>query len=180
MPKRSASPRDEHLPQGLVAGGLAFEVVAAAAEGTVTPPEWVQLTPRGRVTARDGRVFVYVVGNGAGFDLGRRTEAEQRAVGRLRWPVAVLPDGLAARLQTPARVIALSVEDAAKMRAKHPLERRHFDEIDALLADYDDATVAANGKLVVTGRVDGRLRRLVVKLTSAGELLLNSYHFRRD
>ena len=49
------------LPAGLETGGLAFEVVMAAGQngGAATPPEWIQLTPRGRVTARDGRPFVF-------------------------------------------------------------------------------------------------------------------------
>jgi phage I-like protein len=39
-------------------GGFAFEVAMAAAGGDkAAPPDWIQLTPRGRVTARDGRPF---------------------------------------------------------------------------------------------------------------------------
>jgi phage I-like protein len=47
------------LPAGLIAGVAAFEVVMAAAQagGELVPPEWVQLTPRGDVVARDGRSF---------------------------------------------------------------------------------------------------------------------------
>ncbi|MCT4491798.1 phage protease [Bosea minatitlanensis] len=47
------------LSEGLVAGIAAFEVVMASAQagGEQQPPEWVQLTPRGAVTARDGRSF---------------------------------------------------------------------------------------------------------------------------
>ncbi|TCR70515.1 phage protease [Bosea sp. BK604] len=47
------------LPAGLIAGVAAFEVVMAAAQvgGELQPPEWVQLTPRGDVIARDGRPF---------------------------------------------------------------------------------------------------------------------------
>lgn len=46
------------LPAGLVAGGVAFAVeLAAGQDGARTAPAWVQLTPRGQVTARDGRVF---------------------------------------------------------------------------------------------------------------------------
>ncbi|PZU93117.1 MAG: hypothetical protein DI527_07665 [Chelatococcus sp.] len=48
------------LPAGLSAGGIVFAVeMAAAADGSRTPPEWVQLTPRGQVTARDGRLFLF-------------------------------------------------------------------------------------------------------------------------
>lgn len=45
------------LPDGLATGGVAFEIMlAAAAEGAErTPPEWIQLTPRGDITTRDGR-----------------------------------------------------------------------------------------------------------------------------
>lgn len=47
------------LPEGLIAGIAAFEVVMASAQagGETQPPEWVQLTPRGDVIARDGRPF---------------------------------------------------------------------------------------------------------------------------
>lgn len=43
----------------LETGGFAFEVVGANASGDRVPPEWVQLTPRGAVEARDGRRFVF-------------------------------------------------------------------------------------------------------------------------
>ncbi len=44
------------LPAALETAGLVFEIVLAAGEnGAVTPPEWIQLTPRGKVTARDTR-----------------------------------------------------------------------------------------------------------------------------
>lgn len=51
----------ETLPAGLTAGGFAFEVVLAAADGAgeFAPPQWVQLTPRGRAFTRDGREFVF-------------------------------------------------------------------------------------------------------------------------
>lgn len=43
---------------GLQFGGVAFEVaMAAAGDGAPTPPDWIQLTPRGPVKARDGRSF---------------------------------------------------------------------------------------------------------------------------
>lgn len=47
-------------PEGLQIGGVCFEVaMAAAGDGQPLPPEWIQLTPRGAVTARDGRSFVF-------------------------------------------------------------------------------------------------------------------------
>lgn len=46
--------------EGLQLGGVCFEVaMAAAGDGQPQPPEWIQLTPRGAVTARDGRSFVF-------------------------------------------------------------------------------------------------------------------------
>lgn len=46
------------LPSGLSTGGFAYEVVLAAAGGEqASPPEWIQLAPRGEVVARDGRRF---------------------------------------------------------------------------------------------------------------------------
>ena len=49
------------LPEGLAAGVAAFEIVMTAAQGggNPTPPQWIQLTPRGAVTARDGRPFSF-------------------------------------------------------------------------------------------------------------------------
>ena len=45
----------------LETGAAAYEVVLAAAESgkAPSPPEWLQLTPRGDVTARDGRKFSF-------------------------------------------------------------------------------------------------------------------------
>lgn len=48
------------LPAGLTAGGVAFAVeLATAQDGTSQPPAWIQLTPRGQVTARDSRIFIF-------------------------------------------------------------------------------------------------------------------------
>lgn len=49
------------LPAGLVAGVALFEISLAAADGKAAkaPPEWVQIAPRGSVTARDGRRFYF-------------------------------------------------------------------------------------------------------------------------
>lgn len=129
---------------------------------------------------RQDPVFDYVVGNGAGFDLERRRDPAQATAGRLRWPVAVLPDALAMRLGTSSRTIALSVEDAVKIKTQHPIVRDHYEELQGLLDAAEEISVAGNNKLVVTGRVGGKLRRAIIKRTGAGELLLNSYHFRRD
>lgn len=43
------------LPAGLTTGGVTFEVALSAAGDAFVPPEWIQLTPRGEITARDGR-----------------------------------------------------------------------------------------------------------------------------
>lgn len=51
---------ESSLPAGLTAGGIAFAVeMAAGQDGAARPPEWIQLSPRGQVTARDGRVFSF-------------------------------------------------------------------------------------------------------------------------
>lgn len=65
--------RDDALPAGLTAGGFAFEIVLAAAQDghEPVPPEWIQLTPRGRATARDGREFLFDPEHlASGFDDG--------------------------------------------------------------------------------------------------------------
>lgn len=49
-----------HLPEGLTTGGFVFDVATASGSPAgAAPPEWIQLTPRGAVTARDGRPFVF-------------------------------------------------------------------------------------------------------------------------
>lgn len=51
---------ESRLPAGLSAGGVAFAVeMAAGQDGAPRPPEWIQLSPRGQITARDGRVFSF-------------------------------------------------------------------------------------------------------------------------
>ncbi|MFD2676070.1 phage protease [Camelimonas lactis] len=45
---------------GVSMGAVAFEVaLAAAGDGEAVLPEWIQLTPRGRVNTRDGRAFAF-------------------------------------------------------------------------------------------------------------------------
>lgn len=60
MTSRPALCDSTSLPAGLTAGGIAFAVeLAAGQDGARTPPDWIQLAPRGQVTARDGRVFIF-------------------------------------------------------------------------------------------------------------------------
>lgn len=47
------------LPAGVTTGGVTFEVALSASADGFVPPEWIQLTPRGEVTARDGRHVVF-------------------------------------------------------------------------------------------------------------------------
>lgn len=48
------------LPDGLTAGGMVFEVaLASATDGSEVLPDWIQLTLRGPIVARDGRPFVF-------------------------------------------------------------------------------------------------------------------------
>lgn len=120
-------------------------------------------------------VFDYVVGNGSGFDHTRRLAPDQAATGRLRWPVAALPDRLAARLQTTSRTVALSVADAAKIKAKHPEIEAAFweglqDQLEAPEAIADD------GKLRLLIRIKGAPYVVVLKRTAASEILINSAH----
>lgn len=129
---------------------------------------------------RQDPVHDFVVRNEGGFDAARPRDPAQRDLGRLRWPVTTLPDRLAAQLGTEARVVSVSVADAAKMATKHRLTPAHYHELDQVLAAVEHSSVSENGKLTVIGRVGGKLRRAVIKLTALGELLLNSYHFRED
>lgn len=120
-------------------------------------------------------VFTYVTENGAGFDHQRRLDPAQEGAGRLRWPVAVLPDPLAARLSTTSRTVALSVADAAKIGVKHSEIGPDFWA--ALQAGLDQPeAVDSGGKLRVLVRVGGKPFIVVLKRTAAEEVLLNSAH----
>jgi len=129
---------------------------------------------------RKDPVHDYVVRNEAGFDPARPSDPDQQDLGRLRWPVATLPDRMAAQLGTNSRTVSLTVADAAKIATKHGLTPAQFGELDELLTTPERVELGDNGKLMVEGRIAGKLRRAIIKLTSLGELLLNSYHFRQD
>ncbi|MGO4735971.1 phage minor head protein [Bosea sp. 2KB_26] len=124
---------------------------------------------------RQDPVFTYVTDNGAGFDHQRRLDPAQAGAGRLRWPVAVLPDTLAASMGATSRTVALSVADAAKIRIKHP---EIGPEFWAALQDGLDRpeAIASDGKLQLLMRVHGRPYVAVLKRTGADEILLNSAH----
>lgn len=124
---------------------------------------------------RQDPVFSYVTENGAGFDHHRRLDPAQEGAGRLRWPVAVLPDPLAARLNTTSRTVALSVADAAKIGVKHAEIGPEFWA--ALQAGLDQPEAIESGdKLRVLVRFGGKPFMVVLKRTAAEEVLLNSAH----
>lgn len=124
---------------------------------------------------RQDPVFSYVTENGAGFDHHRRLDPAQEGAGRLRWPVAALPDPLAARLNTTSRTVALSVADAAKIGVKHAEIGPEFWA--ALQAGLDQPEAVESGdKLRVLVRVGGKPFMVVLKRTAAEEVLLNSAH----
>jgi hypothetical protein len=120
-------------------------------------------------------VFSYVTENGAGFDYQRRLDPDQAGAGRLRWPVASLPDALAARLGTTSRTVALSVADAAKIGVKHSEIGPEFWAALQRGLDQPEA-IGGDGKLRVLMRVDGKPFVVVLKRTAAEEVLLNSAH----
>lgn len=124
---------------------------------------------------RQDPVFAYVSENGARFDYQRRLDPEQAGAGRLRWPVAVLPDSLATRLGSTSRTVALSVADAAKIQAKHPDVAADF--WSALQDGLDrPEAVSRDGKVRIVMRVTGKPFVVVLKRTAADEILLNSAH----
>jgi len=124
---------------------------------------------------RQDPVMTYVTENGAGFEYRRRLDPAQAGAGRLRWPVAVLPDPLAAQMGSTSRVIALSVADAAKIRVKHSDIGPAFWEI--LQAGIDEPEAVTNdGKLRLLMRVEGKPYVAVLKRTAVDEILLNSVH----
>ncbi|CAM5764705.1 phage minor head protein [Bosea minatitlanensis] len=124
---------------------------------------------------RQDPVFSYVTENGAGFDYHRRLDPAQQGAGRLRWPVAVLPDPLAARLGTTSRTVALSVADAAKIVVKHPEIGPDFWAVLQAGLDQPEA-VDGDEKLRVLVRIGGKPFMVVLKRTAAEEVLLNSAH----
>lgn len=124
-------------------------------------------------------VFTYVTENGAGFDYQRRLAPEQAAVGRLRWPAAVINPQLATRLGTTSRVATLSVADAAKIQAEHPEVSAGFWPGLQDILDEPDAIVPG-AKLVLWKRVNGIAWRVILKASDSGEVFVNSVHRGRD
>jgi len=125
---------------------------------------------------RSDPLFDYVATNGAGFDPKDRSESMQ-AAGRLRWPVAVLPDHLAGQLGSTSRVATLSVTDGAKIHGKHGIDLATFPLQEAL--DEPDA-ILAESKLVLMKRWRGKAYAVVVKRSGADELFVNSVHRMSD
>ncbi len=121
-------------------------------------------------------VFDYVATNGAGFDRKDLSEAMQ-AAGRLRWPVAVMPDQLAARLGSTSRVATLSVADGAKIHGKHAIDLAAFPLQEAI---DDPDLVLAEGKLVLMKRWLGKAYAVVIKRSGFDELFVNSVHRMTD
>lgn len=120
-------------------------------------------------------VMRYVTENGAGFDHTRRQASDQVAAGRLRWPVAALPDQLANAMGTTSRTVALSVADAAKIAVKHPeIGAEFWDRLQESL----DAPIAVShdGSLRLLTRMDGKPYVVVLKRTAADEIMLNTAH----
>lgn len=124
---------------------------------------------------RSDPVFSYVAENGAGFNYQRRLDPEQAGTGRLRWPVAVLPDDLATRLGSTSRTVALSVADAAKIQARHPEITAEFWNVLQAGLDQPEA-VSRDGKVRILMRVGGKPHVAILKRTAADEVLLNSAH----
>lgn len=124
-------------------------------------------------------VMTYVTENGAGFDYQRRMDPGQVAVGRLRWPVAVIEPRLASRLGTTSRVATLSVADAAKIQAQHPEVSHEFWPRLQEILDAPDATVDG-AKLALWKRIDGISWRVILKASAEGEIFVNSVHRGRD
>lgn len=124
-------------------------------------------------------VFTYVAENGARFDYQRRLDPAQAAAGRLRWPAAVVNDGMAARLGTSSRVATLSVADAAKILAQHPeVSADLWANLQAILDDPD--VVVAGKKLAVWKKLGGVAWRVILKASVDGEIFVNSVHRGRD
>ncbi|MCO4053411.1 MAG: hypothetical protein HEQ16_05050 [Bosea sp.] len=128
---------------------------------------------------RQDPAFDYVVRNKAGFDHARRLEPQQAEIGRLRWPVAVLSDAVAARLPRAgaSRVITVSAADAAKIVGKHGLDLAALPLQEMLDANEP---VVEGSKLMLPRRIDGRPHVIVIKASAVGELFLNSIHVVSD
>jgi hypothetical protein len=123
--------------------------------------------------------FDYVARNRAGFVHARRFDPDQAEIGRLRWPVAVLRDEVAARLPRAgsSRVVTVSAADAAKIGQKHVLDLASLPLQDLL--DADEPAIPGT-KLVLPRLIEGRHHVIVIKASAEGELFLNSIHMVSD
>lgn len=120
-------------------------------------------------------VMRYVVENGPAYRPGQPAD---QAIRDLRWPVAALPDAVAARLGTTSRTASLTVATAEKQlrSRKPPLDIADYELIQAIV-DEPEATVD-DGGLLLWRTIDGKTWKLVLKRTAADEVFVTS--FRRD
>jgi hypothetical protein len=101
-----------------------------------------------------------------------------RAWWRLRAPVAALPEALADVLAVPAgAVVEVTGHDAPKMRRKHQIQIEDYDLLQALL-DKPRAVAPSGGKWQVVRAIKGRRLIGILKVTSEGEVFLNSFRAR--
>lgn len=124
---------------------------------------------------REDPVMRYVIENGSGYDPRR---ASDHAVRDLRWPVAAVPDIIAAQLGSTSRTASLTVATAEKqLRQRRPaLAIEDYALIQDVL-DTPDAIVQDAG-LQIWKSIDGKPWKVVLKRTAADEIFVTS--FRRD
>lgn len=125
---------------------------------------------------RQDPVMRYVVENGPAY---RPHQPEDQAIRDLRWPVAVLPDTVAARLGTTSRTASLTVATAEKqLRSRKPvLDVADYDLVQEVL-DAPDAEMQEGASTAYWRVIEGKPWKLVLKRTGADEIFLTS--FRRD
>ncbi|MDJ1156889.1 phage minor head protein [Chelatococcus sp. SYSU_G07232] len=121
---------------------------------------------------REDPVFTYVARNGSGFRRLDRSP-DNVSLGHLRWPAAVMPDRLAAMLDSRSRVVTASVADGAKIIEKHGIDLTEFPLQEALDAPE---VVVADGKLSLLATWRGKRYIVVIKRSQADELFINSIH----
>lgn len=116
--------------------------------------------------------------NEAGFRLDApRTDAENRAKGRLRTVIADIPDPLAEAIGAKTRTLLFSVSDAAKQIARHGEVRpEDYDRLAERLAT-PDVVEQSGAKWRVFVTLAGRPWVAVLKLAGDNrEAFLNSFH----
>ena len=140
---------------------------------------------------RQGEVFRRVVMNDVGYPYTPRRlrgpdyrppdlDEAMKATGRMMVAVAALSDELALRIGAPTKIVLLSQADAAKQLGEHPdITLEDYNHLDIILVEPDKVQ-DDRGKFRVIRKLPDGDWVVVLKITGAGEVLLNSFRRARQ